>query len=248
MFEIGVEGGWLGFGSNLSSTDVFLDPKSPTNQPINLFFLNRVESGWAVGTSVTLNSWRYFSNEFSFQYQRGRYRLGAELTGLGDIASEGYQEEGTGLLVNQFGYAFLANLRPREKRFRPYVAAGPVFQLLHITDAPFKSPNSLFRVGFRNVGLVLAAYNFATHPPLDGGGVFQFGFQYGGGVKYRVTRRFMVRADYRESLSAQPNFIERSIHLDSPSDSDEYIFSKITEGPGTPLRLKRATMGLSFVF
>ncbi len=248
LFELGVHGGWLGFGSNLSATDIFLEPKSPANQPINLLFANRVESGWDAGTSVTLNSWRWFSNEFSFDYQRGRYRLGAEITGLSDLAPTGYQEEGTGLAINQFGYAFLANLRPRESRFRAYVAAGPVFQLLHITDAPVTKPNAIFRAGLRNVGLILAAYNFANEPPLDGGGVFQFGFQYGGGVKYRITPRFMLRADYRETLSAQPDFIERSIKIDDPSDSDEYIFNKVTSGPGSPLRLKRVTLGFSFVF
>jgi len=248
LFELGVRGGWLGFGSNLSSTTIFLEPKTSANQPASLFFANRVQSGWSAGTSVTLNSWRWFSNEFSFDYQRGRYRLGAELVGLGDLAPTGYQEAGTGLAFNQFGYAFVANLRPRESRLRPYVAAGPVFQLLHITDAPVKKPGTIFRAGLRNVGLILAAYNFGSEPPLDGGGVFQFGFQYGGGLKYRVTRRFMLSADYRETLSPQPDFIERSIQLDDPSDSDEYLFTKVTEGPATPLRVKRATLGISFVF
>jgi opacity protein-like surface antigen len=248
LFELGVHGGWLGFGSNLSSTTISLEPKSPANQPITLFFANRIESGWDAGTSVTLNSWRWFSNEFAFDYQRGRYRLGAQITGLGDLAPTGYQEEGTGLAVNQFGYAFLVNLRPRESRFRAYVAAGPALQLLHITEAPIKKPNAIFRAGLRNVGLILAAYNFANEPPLDGGGVFQFGFQYGGGIKYRIASRLMLSADYRETLSAQPNFVERSITIDSPSSSDEYIFNKITDGPGSPLRLKRASFGISFVF
>ena len=248
LFELGVHGGWLGFGSNLSSTTIFLDPKSSANQPLTLFFANRVRSGWEAGTSVTLNSWRWFSNEFSFDYQRGRYRLGAEFIGSGDLGPTGYQEGGTGLAINQFGYGFVANLRPRESRFRPYVAAGPAFQLLHITDAPVKKPNSIFRAGLRNVGLILAAYDFANEPPLDGGGVFQFGFQYGGGIKYRVTRRLMLSADYRETLSPQPDFIERSIQIDDPSDSDDYVFRKVTEGPGGPMRIKRATLGISFVF
>ncbi|MDQ2844683.1 MAG: hypothetical protein M3Y72_27300 [Acidobacteriota bacterium] len=98
------------------------------------------------------------------------------------------------------------------------------------------------------MGLILAAYDFANEPPLDGGGVFQFGFQYGGGIKYRVTRRFMLSADCRETLSPQPDFIERSIQIDDPSDSDEYLFKKVTEGSRSPMRLKRATLGISFVF
>ena len=249
LFEIGLAGGWLHFGNNLGVTSLSLEPKTPANQPINLLFANDVEDGWAAGTSVTLNSWRYFSNEFSFFYQRGKYRLGAVFIGLPeDIAPSGYQEESTGLLTNQFGYAFVFNLRPREKRFRPYLLAGPAFQLLHLTDSPFKSSGGVFNVGLRNVGLILAAYNFASRPPLDGGGVFQFGFQYGGGVKYRVSRHWLVRLDYQETISAQPDFVERSIQIDDPSDSDEYTLTKESQRPSGPLREQRLTAGFSFVF
>jgi opacity protein-like surface antigen len=151
-------------------------------------------------------------------------------------------------LTNQFGYAFVANFRSRGTRFRPYLAAGPALQLLHITDAPFKSSGGVFKLGLRNVGLILAAYNFANTPPLDGGGVFQFGFQYGGGVKYRFNRKWLVRLDYRETLSPQPNFVGRSMHIDDPSDSDEYIVSKEFSRPTGPLRQGRLTAGFSFVF
>jgi hypothetical protein len=58
----------------------------------------------------------------------------------------------------------------------------------------------------------------------------------------------MLSGDYRETLRPQPDFIERSIHLDDPSDSDEYVFTKVTEGPATPFRTKRARLGISFVF
>ena len=249
LFEIGLAGGWLHFSGNLAVTSLSLQPRTPENQPISLLFGNQVEDGWAAGTAVTLNSWRYFSNEFSFFYQRGKYRLGAIFVGLPpDVDPGGYQEETTGLLTNQFGYAFVFNLRPREKRFRPYVLAGPAFQLLHITDSPFKSSGGVFKVGLRNVGLILAAYNFASKPPLDGGGVFQFGFQYGGGIKYRIARHWLVRLDYQETLSAQPDFVERSLQIGDPSDSDEYTLTKETQRPSGPLREQRLTAGFSFVF
>jgi opacity protein-like surface antigen len=248
LFELGLQGGWLRFGNTLDVTSISLEPKTPQFTPIGLVFQNRLHNGWAVGTTVTLNSWRYFSSEFSFNYQRGKYRLGGLFSGLPTGQPTGYQEETTGLLTNQFGYAFVANLRPRGRGFRPYVAAGPVFQLLHVTDAPFKSSGGVFRVGLRNVGLILAAYNFGDTPPLDGGGVFQFGFQYGGGLKYRFSRKWLVRLDYRETLSPQPNFVERSIHIDDPSDSDEYIVYKESNHPSGPLRQDRLTAGFSFVF
>ena len=247
--EIGVEGGWLRFGNTLDTTTIGLQSHIPDIPSFTLFVQNRLHNGWAAGTSVTLNSWKYFSNEFSFDYQRGRYRLGASFSGFNGVEPLGYQEETTGLLTNQFGYAFLANLRSRDKRFRPYVAAGLAFQLLHITDAPFKSSAGIFKVGLRNVGLILAAYNFANNPPLDGGGVFQFGFQYGGGVKYRLTRRWMARIDYRETLSPQPNFIGRSLQVDSsPGDAPDFTIYKEINAPAGPLREQRLTGGASFTF
>lgn len=248
FIELGVEGGWLRFGSTLDVTTVGLQSYTPDIPSFTLLVQNRLHNGYAVGTSVTLNTWKYFSNEFSFDYQRGHYRIGAAFSGLNGVEPIGYQEQTTGLLTNQFGYAFMGNFRSREKRFRPYVAAGLAFQLLHITDAPFKSSGGIFKVGLRNVGLILAAYNFANHPPLDGGGVFQFGFQYGGGIKYRVARRWMARIDYRETLSPQPNFIERSIQIDNPADSSEYTIYSESNKPAGPLREQRLTGGIAFTF
>jgi opacity protein-like surface antigen len=248
FIELGVEGGWLRFGGTLAITKISLQSYTPERPSFNMTFQNRLHNGWAVGTSVTLNSWRYFSNEFAFDYQRGSYRLGASFSGFPGQVPLGYAEETAGLLTNEFGYSLVANLRGREKRFRPYVAAGPAFQLLHIADAPFKSSGGIFKVGLRNVGLILAAYNFANEPPLNGGGVFQFGFQYGGGLKFRVSRRWLIRLDYRETLSAQPNFVERSIKIDDPSDSDEFLIRKESDLPSGPLRQRRLTGGLGFVF
>lgn len=248
LFELGLEGGWLRFGNTLDVTNIGVVSHSPEIPSFSLTLQNRLHNGWAVGTSVTLNSWRYFSNEFSFDYQRGKYRVGASFSGFKGEAPVPYSEETTGLLTNQFGYATLINLRPRNKRLRPYIAAGLAFQLLHITDAPFKNSGGIFKVGLRNVGLILAAYNFANEPPLNGGGVFQFGFQYGGGVKYRFSRRWLARLDYRETLSPQPNFIERSITIDKPEPGDPFVLDYASNRPAGPLREQRFTAGFSFVF
>jgi opacity protein-like surface antigen len=56
------------------------------------------------------------------------------------------------------------------------------------------------------IGLLSAAYNFGSTPPLEGGGIFQVGFNYGGGIRYRITPRWMIRLDYRETLTSQPDF------------------------------------------
>jgi opacity protein-like surface antigen len=249
-YEIGLQGGWLGYASNtLDLTRLVLQPKTPDLPFVDITLQNRLHNGWSAGTSLTLNTFRYFSSEFAFTYQHGKYRLGAlAVAGIPGEEQGGYEEETTGLLSRQFQYNLIANLRPREKRFRPYIAAGPVLQMIHITDAPFKSSGGVFRVGLRNVGLLVAAYNFGTTAPLDGGGIFQFAFQYGGGVKYRVTPHWMVRFDVRETLGPQPDFIGRSFHVDEPTDSDPYLVHVTRLRPTGPLRQQRATLGFSFTF
>jgi opacity protein-like surface antigen len=249
-YEIGLQGGWLRYASNtLDLTRLVLQPKTPDLPLIDITFQNRLHNGWSAGTSLTLNTFRYFSSEFAFTYQRGKYRLGAlAITGLPGEEQGGYEEETTGLLSRQFQYNLIATLRPREKRLRPYIAVGPVLQMIHITDAPFKSSGGVFRVGLRNVGLLVAAYNFGTTAPLDGGGIFQFAFQYGGGVKYRVTPHWMVRLDFRDTLGPQPDFIGRSFHVDEPTDSDPYLVYVNRLRPTGPLRQQRATLGFSFTF
>ena len=249
-FEIGLEGGFLRYaGSTLDLTRVSLEPLQPELPAVRLAFQNRLYNGWSAGTSLTLNTFRYFSNEFAFTYQRGKFRFGAlAFVGLPEGEQGGYVEETTGLLSRQFQYNFIANFRPREKRFRPYVAAGPVLQLINLTDAPFKSSGGVFKFGLRNVGLLLAAYNFGSTPPLDGGGIFQFAFQYGGGIKYRLTRRFLVRLDVRETIGPQPNFIGRSITIDDTSPNEEYRIDYEQIRPTGPLRQQRATLGFAFTF
>jgi hypothetical protein len=249
-YEIGLEGGFLRYaGSTLDLASIDLEPLQPNLPTARFAFQNRLYNGWSAGTSLTLNTFRYFSNEFAFTYQRGKFRFGAlAFLGLPEGDQGGYVEETTGLLTRQFQYNLIANLRPREKRFRPYVAAGPVLQLINLTDAPFKSSGGVFKYGLRNVGLLLAAYNFGSTPPLDGGGIFQFAFQYGGGIKYRLTRRFLVRLDVRETIGPQPNFIGRSITIDDTSPNDEYRIDYRQIRPTGPLRQQRATLGFAFTF
>jgi hypothetical protein len=104
----------------------------------------------------------------------------------------------------------LFNLRPRESRWRPYIAAGPVLQLIALSNAPLKKPAGYFQLGLSNIGLIKAAFDFGNTPPLNGGGIFQFGLQYGGGIKYRVKPRITLRADFRETWAKNPSIIRDS--------------------------------------
>jgi len=174
------------------------------NETLTLRAANRVAPGFAVGGGVTVNQFRWYSHELSFGYQRGEFRM--DLEGLTRIA-----EQRSGFLTRQFSYNGLVHLRPRESRWRPYIAAGPVLQLVQLTGAPFTKARGLFRFGLNNVGMFRAAYGFGNVPPLEGGGIFQTGLQVGGGVRYRVSRHWTVRLDYRNTCSPRPDLLRKSL-------------------------------------
>jgi hypothetical protein len=123
-----------------------------------------------------------------------------------------------------------------------------VFQLVHITSSPVKKSNNLFKVGLQNVGLFMAAWSMATTPPLDGGGQFQFGVQYGAGVSIRVHRRLHLNLDFRETASPALDFLWPSFN---DSDADTTYYDSSADRPQVkagPLRIHRATIGLAFGF
>lgn len=70
-------------------------------------------------------------------------------------------------------------------------------------------PNVL-KFAFKEVSVLCSAFRFGGDPPLEGGGIFQPTLHYGGGVKFYLTRRLVLRADFRETLSAQPDFWSKS--------------------------------------
>lgn len=165
---------------------------------------NRVAPAFAVGGAVTVNQFRWFSHELGFGYQRGDFQM--NLDGI-----HGVTEQRSGFLTRQFTYNGLVHLRPKESRWRPYFAAGPVLQLVHLTDAPFTKARGLFRFGMNNVGMFRAAYSFGSVPPLEGGGIFQTGLQMGGGVRYRVSPHWTLRFDYRNTCSPRPDLLRKSL-------------------------------------
>jgi hypothetical protein len=145
----------------------------------------------------------------------------------------------------------MLQLRPRESRWSPYLVAGPALQLIHLTDAPFEKAKGVFRLGLSNIGMIQAAYNFGSAPPLEGGGIFQPALQAGGGLKLRVHPRWTLRLDYRSTISAQPDFLTKSL-VTTPEQPLE---------PGGPPRVdpvqglkrglliqRRFTTGFAFTF
>ena len=82
----------------------------------------------------------------------------------------------TGMAIHQGGYNFLLYATPEGTRIRPFATGG---------------------VGFSN-------YVFPGASAASGGGYNKFGFNYGGGVKMRVTSLFGVRVDVRQYTTPKP--------------------------------------------
>jgi hypothetical protein len=154
-----------------------------------------------------------------------------------------------GLVTRRAAYNTVLNFRPRRSRWRPYISAGPVFQLLSLSNAPLKKPSGYFRLGLTNIGLVKAAFDFGSVAPLNGGGIFQLGVQYGGGIKYRVLPRLTMRADFGETFTQNPTIIRDSYIGYIPDGLDDSYTTTVTNAkPPSKFVQQRATVGFAFTF
>jgi len=254
-YELGLQGGYMHMReSYLTGVGIFEVSSDPNKDAYFLFLQDEVGDGWAAGGSVTVNSWKYFSNEFSYFRQQVKYEL-AELNltlpSNRPIVDDDVflDSERIGLVTRQFAYNLLVHARPPKSRWRPYAAVGPAFQLLALNGAPLKKPAGVYTVGLKNIGLIQAAFDLGNTPPLDGGGIFQIGVQYGGGIKYRVSPRVMLRADFRETWSKNPDMIADSYEdFDSNELDDTYSTIVMKVKPETKFLQDRYTVGVAFTF
>jgi LssY C-terminus len=251
--ELGVHSGWAGYaGGNGGAIGYFIQDNQLPDNFFLLVLLDTFDNGWTIGGTVTFNPQRYFSHEFSFDQSFTTFNLGLGVIfndqTTPDVASE-FVFEPSALRTSQFAYNFLYNFTPKTARIRPYLAAGPSLQLMHLSDAPIKKAPGWFKLGLGNVGLITAAYNFGSTPPLEGGGIFQPGFNYGAGIRFRVTPRWIFRVDYRETLTSQPDFWSKS-KKDILNDIYVEDATITVLGPAFDgnMRQLHATAGFSFTF
>jgi opacity protein-like surface antigen len=254
-YEFAIEGGYLHMRETfLSTVGIVLSSRKPGDPLYELDIYDEVGDGWTVGGTVTVNSWRHFSNEFSYFRQQGKYSLlpelyidGSDLPTVDENMN--LDSERVGFVTRQFEYNLLAHLRPPTSRWRPYLAVGPTFQLIALSDSPLKKPAGPFKLGLGNLGLIKAAFDFGRTPPLEGGGTFQFGLQYGAGIKYRITPRMMLRADYRETWSKNPDMIRNSYEdFEIVLDDDNYTSDIYVLKPAQKFFQDRFTLGVAFTF
>jgi opacity protein-like surface antigen len=102
-------------------------------------------------------------------------------------------------------------------------------------------------LGLQNIGILKSAFDFGSTPPLEGGGVYQIGLQYGAGIKFRVHPRLTLNFDFRETWSKNPDFIQESYTEDYFSD-ENYNLDVIKVGAESKFRQQRFTFGFAFTF
>lgn len=254
-YEFALQGGYMHMREDyLSAVGVLETSSDPNKNTYFVFLADDVGDGWAGGGSVTINSWSHFSNEFSYFRQQVKYQLATANVTIPPntdviIGDKDLAIIPVGLVTRQFEYNLLIHATRPTSRWRPYAAVGPVLQLVALNGAPLQKPAGPFTLGLKNIGLIKAAFDFGSTPPLDGGGIFQFGFQYGGGVKYRLTPRVMLRADFRETWSKNPDIIANSYEDFDSNDLDEtYDTTVIRIGPEKKFLQDRYTVGVAFTF
>jgi opacity protein-like surface antigen len=251
--EIGFRASWLGYtGGNGGGIGFILDSINPPGEQVVIALGNSLQNGWNLGASVTIDSQKYFSQEFSYNRSFSTFKMGLGVvdndTTSGTV-SNAFAFATSGLLTSQIAYNLLIHTSPKTSRLRPYFAVGPALQLMHLDEAPIKKAPNYWKLGLSNIGLLSAAYNFGSTPPLDGGGIFQVGFNYGGGVRYRVTPRWMVRLDYRETLTSQPDFWTKSkTSILSGVELDNATMTFVGPVFDGAMRQQRVGGGVSFTF
>jgi len=246
FLEFSVSGGYSRFGNEQFSNQViFANIHLTEDALIKGLPLNAVTSlrpGWNVGGTATFNAHRYFSHELGFTYNRSVLKVSIENPLIPPSPVVGDAD------IRQFHYALLMHARPNRARFRPYIAVGGGMQMIRETGAR-EQGNGYLKFAFKEVNVLYSAFRFGGDPPLEGGGIFQPTLHYGGGVKYHLTPRLLLRADFRETLSKQPDFWTKSYPSLSASDLDNG--DTLEPGPLNkygPLRQQRASLGIGITF
>lgn len=203
--EYSISGGYSRFANRDFSTQPICEcVASEPSLSVNFDYVQSLRSGYLIAPRATIDSWKYVSNEFGYTYNSAPLTMT-----LYDDAGDAPSSIIFSGQVRQYSYNTILHARPNGARFRPYAAVGPVFQLLRLSDAS-PSKNRLLQFTIKDAGLIVDAYNFGHKPPLEGGGIFQLGLQYGGGYKFQVTPRLFLRSDFRETISSQPDYWTKS--------------------------------------
>ena len=205
--EFSFSGGTTSYANNAFAIQSF-DLRAPR---LNVGTLDAVatawsdlRSGWSIAPNITFNTRGRLSHEVGYTYATTRFQafLSSPLIEPEAISAPAR--------ISQVNYGLVMNMTKNGSRMRPYVAIGPALQTITV-EMGSKSADRLLHFTFKEVKLFATAWDLGRTPPLEGGSVFQVAVQYGAGVKLHLTPHVMVRTDFRETLSPQPDFWRRSV-------------------------------------
>ena len=243
QLEFSLSGGYMRFANDRFSTQEFLAVPADGSGGEAFGAETALGTGWSLGPKVTLNAHRHVSHEFGYTFNSSTLMIAAPNHLLDEfVAATGPAN------IRQFSYNVLLHLRPKGSRIRPYAAIGPALQMIRVSD-PITGTRGVFRFAFKEVGVLVGAWNFGSTPPLEGGGIFQPALQYGGGVQVYLTEHLVLRADFRETLSEQPDFWTKSYsslrQIETPGGGRIEPGELIKHGP---LRHQVFSFGLGIAF
>ncbi len=245
FLEFSVSGGYLHFGNQRFSTqrlNATIQAEGIGTLAVPVDAVNSLRNGWNLAANITFNAHRHFSHELGFTLNKTQVKVSLE----NSLIPPGIVK--TDAQIRQFHYALLFHPLPNGARLRPFLAFGSGIQLIRTVESA-QSSNSLLKFSFKELNALYSAYRFGGDPPFEGGGIFQPTLHYGGGIKYHWTRRIVLRADYRETLSRQPDFWTKSYPSLVAADIGDG--SKLTPGPLQTyglLRQQRASVGIGVTF
>jgi len=177
LFEVWFNGGESLFSNKgLGTTNV-----DANGNPLPGATQNDIQlgNGFRFSFRMTLNNESHFGHEVQYAYSRTSLDVPATPGIVGTVNNVGVAAtpaSSQGMAVHQGGYNFLLYATNEGTRIRPFATGG---------------------VGFAN-------YVPPGSSAASGGGSNKFGFNYGGGVKMRVTHLFGLRVDVRQYTTPKP--------------------------------------------
>jgi len=197
--------------------------------------------GWNVSVASTFNAHKHFAHEVGFTWNSTKLKIDL----VSPISVDTIKEDAD---IRQFHYSLLWLPRPNGKRFQPFIAGGAGMQFID-TISLEQHGNKYLKYAFRYANILWATVRSAQDPPLEGGSIFQGTVNYGAGVKYHLTRRVVLRAEYRETLSAQPDFWTKSYDTLRTMDSaDDVIIDPGKLQKFGMMRQQRFSLGVGVTF
>lgn len=173
-----------------------------------------IVNGGVAGFRLTQNIWNYVSLEQTGMLN-GTANVGYRIPGTN-------QDYGLGARLRQFHFNPVLHFKPREARVRPFVTMGFGFDYFQITEEARRQVGSGVLTPFRQ------QVNLES--------ISRPSFNYGGGLKAKLTERIGLRFDLRGFVSASPDF---GVPPSGPAGAILYTRT-------TPLSSIQTTGGINF--